>query len=521
MSVWLQRHPRLSVGVLALSLAVCAFVGCTGDYGAVTVSTTPVTSTPDFLATGRTLSHFQAIQVDPRSEDSAGPQFVVADDINGDGLMDLVSAWNESQPVQVHLQRRNGSGAVGFETVTLAGNVPVVSVAGLAVTDFDGDGAKDVAVLVKQSLESTSTCLDSEQPDPAALNGVVLLYLAPALNTEITQPLAWTEVAIETSRLAGTAGDSLSASPEAGGFTAMAVGDMDNDGDMDVVLAWNSACGGTAAGTHTVLVFSNQGYGPVRDSAWTVTVIPDTAPIGTLVKDVALGDVDADGDLDVIGTFPDAGSQNIRWFRNPAIDVLDDYHISDGNWQVGTVGQIATQADVIRITDVDADGAIDVVVRSAAGKLIQWLKGPGMQAITAPLPNLPWRVYTLAEFTERTPEGIAMGDLNFDGKPELVTSAAGGLLWFSSNLAPSLYDQWGEELIVDDEPSGQPSNGPATTDPNVTPTEVAGTTSIHSILVVDLDGDGANDIVATFDRVGLSGVSNDALVWFRNTLSAP
>ena len=46
---------------------------------------------------------------------------------------------------------------------------------------------------------------------------------------------------------------------------------------------------------------------------------------------------------------------------------------------------------------------------------------------------------------------------------------------------------------------------------------IAGTTSINSLVVVDLDGDGASDVVATFDRSGLSGLTNDALVWFRNT----
>jgi hypothetical protein len=126
-------------------------------------------------------------------------------------------------------------------------------------------------------------------------------------------------------------------------------------------------------------------------------------------------------------------------------------------------------------------------------------------------------VYTIAEFKERTPEALALGDLNFDGQVEILASAAGGLLFFDSQTAPSVYDQWIENLIVDDEPPGQPGDAPPTTDPNVTPTEVAGTTFINSILVVDLDGDGANDIVATFDRSGLSGLSNDALVWFRNT----
>ncbi|MCH8966357.1 MAG: hypothetical protein IID43_01645, partial [Planctomycetes bacterium] len=64
-------------------------------------------------------------------------------------------------------------------------------------------------------------------------------------------------------------------------------------------------------------------------------------------------------------------------------------------------------------------------------------------------------------------------------------------------------------------------NDPATTDPSVTPEEVGDTTIINSIWVVDLDNDGADDFVVTLDRSGLSGLSNDALVWFRNTMPAP
>ena len=86
---------RTTAGVLAVVsaatlVALGTFVGCHGRYGTSDVGAT----SNDFLATGRTLSFFSAIQVDPRSEDSAGPQFVVAADLDSDGLLDLVSAWN-------------------------------------------------------------------------------------------------------------------------------------------------------------------------------------------------------------------------------------------------------------------------------------------------------------------------------------------------------------------------------------------------------------------------------------------
>lgn len=505
---------RITASVCALLLAATLlialpFVGCTGNY---TGGSGGGLLGGGLLDSG-TSSFFRAVQVDPRSEDSAGPQFVVAEDLDSDGLLDLVSAWNQSQPVQIHLQRRNALGQIQFQTTTLAGNVPVVSVAGLTVADFDRDGAPDIAVLLKETYLENAGCLDSEVPAEGGLSGVILIYLGPADAGQVGQALAWQEVAVEASRLAGAAGTGLT--PESGGFTAMRIGDIDNDTDMDLVVAWNSTCGDTGDGGATdVVVFNNQGPAAVRDGTWTFNVIPNPIPAGTAIRDVALGDIDADGDLDIVATFPDAGSMNVRWFRNPIIDDPDDYHIVDGTWQVGTVGQVATQGDIARIADIDRDGLLDVVVRSAGGRLVQWLRGPGPEATTAPLPQIPWQVYTLAEFNERSPQAIAVGNLNFDDSMEVVASAGGALLWLDSTPAASVYDQWTGRVIVDDGPGEAAS--PA--DPSVNAGTATGVTLINSILIVDLDGDGDNDIVATLDRSTDSGISDDALVWFRSTL---
>ena len=103
----MRSQMRCTMGLVALGLAVVigvGEVGCRSDYAG--------TSDGGSSSVGKTLSFFTAFQVDPRSEDSAGPQFVVAEDLNNDGLMDLVTAWNQSQPVQIHLQHRTGTGAI-------------------------------------------------------------------------------------------------------------------------------------------------------------------------------------------------------------------------------------------------------------------------------------------------------------------------------------------------------------------------------------------------------------------------
>ncbi|RME37890.1 MAG: VCBS repeat-containing protein [Planctomycetota bacterium] len=491
---WRKRYGTAGIAATAL------LFGCTADF-------TGLVTTTDFLETGRTLSFFEAFQVDPQSEDSAGPQFVAAADLNNDGLTDLVSAWNQSQPVQVHIQQRPVTGTIRFETTTLAGSVPVVSVAGLAVDDFDQDGHTDIAVLVKESLTEGAACLDSEQPD-AGLSGMILLYLGPDDPTEVNQPLSWIETPVGSSLLQGAG---TGETPETGGFTAMAAGDMDEDGDTDLVVAWNSACGG---GTTDVVIFTNGGAGAVRDGSWTGTLLPDPFPQGSAIKDVALGDLDGDGDLDVVATFPDAPTMNVRWYRNPTVDVPDEVHVSDLGWAVGTVAQIPTGADVLDTGDIDGDGRVDVLVRSTNGKLIQWMRGPE-QPTTDPIRQIPWQVYTVSEFTDRTPDAIRLGDLDGDGFPEVIASAAGALLWFAPQPTATVFDQWEEVLIVDDG-TGAQGEAPATTDPNVQPEEVVGATLINNVIVADLDGDGSNDIVATLDRAGLSGLTNDALAWFRN-----
>ncbi len=132
---WKRSYVRVFAGLAVAAAGVTAALsGCSSNF------TTLLSGSTDFLASGRTLSFFTAVQVDPRSEDSAGPQFVVNADLNGDGAPDLAVANFGSSSVSVLLGA--GDGSFGSATSHGVGDEPE----SVAIADLNGDGVPDLVV---------------------------------------------------------------------------------------------------------------------------------------------------------------------------------------------------------------------------------------------------------------------------------------------------------------------------------------------------------------------------------------
>lgn len=528
----MKSRPNTGLGLLLVGIVL--FLGCRSMYYEPNGGDAGGT---DFAKTGVAGSFFTAAQVDPRSEDSAGPVFARAGDIDGDSLIDIASAWNESQPVQIHLQRRNAAGDIAFETLPLGGTAPIAKVAGLELVDMDGDGRLDVVVLVKDtgqvaicdpSREDCDVTYNGGVIENAIQGGIVIFY-----NPEDAAGQPWQAAPLTTSFLAGRdEGDSL----EEGGYTSLAVGEVDGINGPDIVVALNSAegdpslpldCADGEPQLNSIDLWANPGPNQARDGdVWSRKLIyADLPPVGAC----RVLDVDRDGDTDVVCTYPTAASSNIRWLPNP-LDQSDQSRVYD-TWGLGMmyapVGQINAGADSIEIGDLDNDGIEDILVRSSEGQVVQWFKRPAYPPYD--FIRSPWRVFTLAEFREREPQAMAVGDLTGNGQVEVVISAGGAVAWFNSQQALSQFDQWGETLIIDDAPPGCDASADpdATgvdmndllqllTDPQQATQTESTVTLVNSLVVADIDGDGRNDIVGTLDRVDGSGLTNDALVLFRS-----
>ena len=135
----------------------------------------------------------------------------------------------------------------------------------------------------------------------------------------------------------------------AGGWTAsnqitnlvhvggLAVGDVDRDGDVDIVFG----CYGDAGAGSANKVWRNNGSAFFTDSGQSLG--------SAYTRDVQLADIDGDGDLDMIcGNYQ--GSGNRIWLNNGA------GNFSDAGLSIGTGNTLA-----IALADVDHDGDLDLV----------------------------------------------------------------------------------------------------------------------------------------------------------------
>ncbi len=523
------------------------FAGGPGSFGAETNAGGPggssrFSTNANTPAEMETFSFFTQSQIDPADEDTAGPKFVVSGDIDNDGLLDLASGWNQSQPVQIHLQRRDADGRITFQTVTLAGTSPVTIMGSLKLGDIDGDGFLDVAMAIKNTgfirfcVPNAPDCNDV--PDVIdADEGLVGILFSPGDAALITNGDNWEEVVFEASRLSGRRDIPAveePVEPEFNSYTDIELGEIDGVNGLDIIVAFNPAeceCDGELPPNNRVDLYPNPGPGQVRNGdSWLPIRIQNDAPY---VKDTALLDVEGDGDLDVVVTYPSSISRNVRWVRNPLVPHTPGgiggtaaVLTGEATWQHRPVGQLDPRADVLAIGDIDFDGHDDVMVRgvvtesslsSGSSGIVQWFRSPNTpqrEPINPPDPvpgrfDFPWQVYTMAEFADRVPEGIGLGDITGDGQLDAVVGVEGAIVWYDATPSGSVFVEWVESPIIRDS---------APDDPSLMPGVDETSTFINNVLIVDLDGDGFSDIVGTLDRRTGSGVSNDVLVWYRNNL---
>jgi Leucine-rich repeat (LRR) protein len=283
----------------------------------------------------------------------AGTGFrIVAGDFDNDGDLDLAASSNGSDNISIY---RNDP--VG--TFTLASNVNCNATGGsrfLCVADMNGDGNLDI---VSSNLSNSSS-----QPF-SILFGTGIGTFNPG------RPLD----------------DATPHNPD-----IMTLGDVDNDGDIDVIMS-------SQGGTTGILVYYNDGIGRFGTSL-AAPIQKQILAMGTSFAGVDVGDIDNDGDLDIVAA--DFAGNNISTFSNTPLGTFSFTS------NVGVVAGSLLRG--LQLADVNGDARLDVVVSSFTDSYIAVLQNTGL-GFAAP---------TYFRGSVSNPRLFALGDIDGDGDLDLA-----------------------------------------------------------------------------------------------------
>jgi hypothetical protein len=180
-----------------------------------------------------------------------------------------------------------------------------------------------------------------------------------------------------------------------------ATGDLDGDGKLDFVVT-------NTFGNNSISAFRNTTTGSTVSFAAKIDLAVVGSPYG-----VAIGDVDGDGKPDIVAVNSTTGANVVSVLRN--ISTPGNLSFASKVDLPGGVGPFS-----ISITDLDADGKAEIIVTGqyASSSHLSVLKN------NSTIGNISFQTpLELANLS--APFNVAVGDLNGDSKPDIVAAVAG------------------------------------------------------------------------------------------------
>lgn len=338
---------------------------------------------------------------------AAGTSSVRLVDLDGDGNLDIVTGSTASGGM---VGIRLGDGHGGFTAATGITDQTADRAHVVTVADADGDGRKDLigannatAVFVWHRLPGPGLAFESIPTtinDSSLGTSVRAVISADATGDGDTDLLVGGDL---TSRLSPKLGGAYPGGSRVD-LTSYPTGairsaDVTGDGTADIVsVTWDPL----SAGVSRIIVQPvTPGVGIASSQVY---------PLAGRARDVALADMDGDGDRDVVIAYDadmNATPVGIAW------------NDGSGAFTLGPTTTVGTSASVtqLAVTDVNGDYLPDVVAATSAGPRL--VPGTGVHATPFGTP--------VALGSGLSGSEVAVGDLDGDGRPDLVSGASSGV----------------------------------------------------------------------------------------------
>lgn len=309
---------------------------------------------------------------------SQGADGVRLADVNGDGLPDITTPWEEGGRVRVYVNPGRASAKGKWPAVTVG---EVASPEDAVFVDLDGDGATDAVSCCEGNVKS------------------MWVHWSPKETARRLDRGSWrTEV--------------IPATEGAKSWMFCVPAEVDGENGVDLVAG--------AKGDGAEIGWLESPANPRDLSGWRWHAIRQAGWIMSLFA----MDMDGDGDADVLASDRKGASRGCFWLEHPGRDVL-----RTARWSEHRIGGEGKEVMFLVPTDLDGDGLLDAVVATAGHELLYCRR--------TSRDGLAW-----AGFAIEIPagagkgKGVNVGDVNLDGKMDIVFSCEGaggksGVMWMS------------------------------------------------------------------------------------------
>ena len=286
---------------------------------------------------------------------SRGADGVRLADVNGDGLSDIATGWEEGGVIRAYLNPGPRVARNAWPAVTVG---RVKSPEDAVFADLDGDGSMDVV----------SSC--------EGKNRTMFVHWAPGDKNRYLDKAAWQTAAIPAT---------------ADRTSWMFALPMDMDGRRGIDLVVGSKAGGAMIG------WLESPADPRDLAAWKLHRLYQAGWIMSLQAH----DMDGDGDQDILASDRKGPKRGLLWLENPGAKAT----ANGATWKEHRIGENDREVMFLTVADLDADDRNDLLCAVRGGPIC-FFRNTGQSA-------RPWRLYEIPMPAGcGTGKGVAVGDVD-------------------------------------------------------------------------------------------------------------